>query len=466
MSNKIIFYSPRFSNRLTYTVHLVFTEILGLDVFFTQNCDVYLASQTAKVHYDDEMLKGDTFFIKKHNFIFENQIIKRDFDKEFHDFDIFSKIFFLVSRYEEYIADTNFRASDTYLTTRHTEGGAIIRDKHGRFPASASILKRMGMLHQPVVNQWVMDLKQSLLTQFPYLETQFLTNSRTEQSLSYRVQLTYDIDQAWAFKNKGIVRNIGGFLTDLFKAQFKNVWQRILVFSRLSEDPQYTFSYIEKLHQKYEGKIETPVFFWLLGDYGKFDKNINWQAPSLQRLIRRLAKKYKTGIHPSYASNDEFEKLKNERSRLQNILKNVDAKEYSSDTGITLSRQHFLKLQFPETYRRLIKAGICADYSMGYADDIGFRAGIATPFYWYDLEQEQTTHLRIYPFQIMEVTLKEYLKLPIDEAVAYVKPLIQSVKKVNGTLTLLWHNTSLSDTEGYEGWRIVYEKVLEEAIVE
>ena len=128
-----------------------------------------------------------------------------------------------------------------------------------------------------------------------------------------------------------------------------------------------------------------------------------------------------------------------------------------------LSRQHFLKLTFPNTYRHLIQVGIQSDYTMGYADNIGFRAGIATPFYWYDLENEAMTNLKIYPFQVMEVTLKEYLKLSPEEAIVYVKPLIEATKAVGGTFTTLWHNSTLSETEGYEGWRRVYEAILEEA---
>ena len=99
---------------------------------------------------------------------------------------------------------------------------------------------------------------------------------------------------------------------------------------------------------------------------------------------------------------------------------------------------------------------------MGYADDIGFRAGIATPFYWYDLENEQVTHLKIHPFQVMEVTLKEYLKLSPQEAFEQVKPLIAATKTVGGTFTTLWHNSTLSD-KAFSEWRIVYEKIIDEA---
>ncbi len=437
MSDKIIFYASQNSNRLQYIIHLVFSEILKLDVIFTQNRDIYQESNLPKIHYGDIRLSDDEYFIKKHALIFEKSIVKRDFEKEFHHFDIFSKIFVLVSRYEEYLIDTE--SSDTVPSHY---------DTHGRFPAHVSFSQKLGFLQQPVVNQWIIQIQDELMKYFPDLKI---------PPPQYKLQLTYDIDQAWAFKNKGFLRNIGGFFTDLLNQRFKNAFERLSVIFHINNDPQYTFDYIDKLHKKYEHKIiEQPVFFWLLGDYGKFDKNISWENRSLQRLIRRMSKKYKIGIHPSYASNVGFNLLKMEIERLRKILR-VDTE------GVCLSRQHFLKLAFPSTYRSLIRAGIRADYTMGYADNIGFRAGIATPFYWYDLENEEVTNLRIFPFQVMEATLKEYLKLSPDEVIAYVKPLIETTKAVGGTFTTLWHNSTLSETEGYEGWCKVYENILDEA---
>ena len=441
MSNKIIFYSNQNSNRLQYIIQLVFAETLGWDVFFTQNEKAYLDSTLPKVQYGDVEISEDGYFIEALNsLIFENIIIKRDFEKEFHQFDIFSKIFVMVSRYEEYIADPS------------------VFDRHQRFPASQSFASKLNILRQPVVNQWIINLKNDLIQKYPHLKT---TSNKSE----YKLQLTYDIDQAWAFKNKGFLRNIGGMLRDFFKLNFKIAFNRLAVILRISNDPEFTFDYIDKLHKKYESKINTPIFFWLLGDYGAFDKNIAWQNKSLQRLIRRISKKYHVGIHPSYASNADFTILINEIARLNSITQSPNHLiTQSPNHPIIKSRQHYLKLTFPHTYRRLIQAGIQDDYSMGYADDIGFRAGMATPFYWYDLENEQVTHLKIYPFQVMEVTLMEYLKLTPEEAIEEVKPLIAATKAVGGTFTTLWHNSTLSKNES-DNWREVYEKIIDEAIL-
>ena len=429
MANKILFYSNQSSNRLFYTVSLALQGILGLDVIFTQSKDIFINSNIPKVNFSDSPIDNKEIYIKSHPLILDNKIVLYDFNREsFNNLDIFSRIFYLISRYEEYTAPPS------------------VFDAHNRFPASASLAKKLGFLHQPIVNEWVMQLKYDILKQYPLIEI---------ESTYYHFQPTYDIDQAWAYKNKGYQRNIGGFLKDTIKGEISNVARRIGALVGIVNDPEFNFSYMENLHKKYN---LDPLFFWLLADHGEFDKNIDWQNKRLQSLIRRIAQKYRVGIHPSYQSNTAFSILKMEKERLEKITN-------SPPLSIKRSRQHFLKLRFPETYHNLLKAQILEDFSMGYADDIGFRAGIATPFYWYDLENEQETPLKIHPFAVMEVTLQQYLQLSPEDAVEKVKPLIVATKAVGGTFTTLWHNSTLSNIEEWEGWREVYEKVIKEAIL-
>ena len=117
----------------------------------------------------------------------------------------------------------------------------------------------------------------------------------------------------------------------------------------------------------------------------------------------------------------------------------------------------------PETYRRLIENDITDDYTMGYASDVGFRAGLCTPFYFYDLGNETTTKLKVHPFAVMDATLKYYMKVQPVDALSYIEPLIKEVKAVNGTFISLWHNESLSNMHPWTGWKDIYEKVVESA---
>jgi hypothetical protein len=196
-----------------------------------------------------------------------------------------------------------------------------------------------------------------------------------------------------------------------------------------------------------------PIYFFLLGDYGKYDKNISSSSIALQQLIRQIDKEALVGIHPSYHSNTSIAQLHKEKLRLENILQKP----------VTLSRQHFLKLHLPDTYRNLLEVGIKEDYSMGYSDTIGFRAGTSLPFFWYDLKQEMTTALKIFPFAIMDVTLKSYLKLSPTQAYNAAILLLHHVSACNGIFTTLWHNSSFSEIGDWEAWKLVYQDIVVQA---
>ncbi len=203
--------------------------------------------------------------------------------------------------------------------------------------------------------------------------------------------------------------------------------------------------------EKYKLK---QIYFILFADYGTNDKSIPTHSHVFRELIRWIADHADVGIHPSFTSNSVAGKLKKEINSLTKTL----------HREIIKSRQHFLVLHLPSTYRNLINHGITDDYSMGYASQIGFRASTCSSFLFYDLEMENTTTLRLHPFAAMEGTLRDYNQIDTVKAIAEFQEIIGEVKKVGGTFISIWHNESLSDQKRWKGWRDVYEKMIEDAL--
>lgn len=210
-----------------------------------------------------------------------------------------------------------------------------------------------------------------------------------------------------------------------------------------NHDPFDTYDELHELHQKHGTKA---IFFFLLADYGLNDKGVSHKSKPLQQLIRKLGDYYKIGIHPGFQSNTEPERLKQEIERLASITR----KE------VVTSRQHFLILNFPDTYRRLIDQGIREDHTMGYATQPGFRASTCSPFTFFDIERDLETKLRIQPFAVMDATLSRYLAVSPEKAQERIAALSEKVRNVNGHMVILWHNESLSEKWGWKGWRKVY----------
>ncbi|MBL0343579.1 MAG: polysaccharide deacetylase family protein [Bacteroidetes bacterium] len=263
----------------------------------------------------------------------------------------------------------------------------------------------------------------------------------------YRFISTIDIDNAWAYLEKGFMRTTGAYARAIFSFNLNEIVERTRVLLGMEKDPYDTYELQFELQRKFKFK---SIYFFLLGEYGLNDKNVPIDSRKFRSLIKSIADYAEAGIHPSYGSNKNPSRLKKELNELSKILKRE----------VTKSRQHFLVLKLPETYRRLIELDITDDYTMGYALQVGFRASICSPYYFYDLDNEQITSLKIHPFAVMDATLKYYMKIDPAAAMNHILPLIDEVRKVNGDFVSLWHNESLSENKIWEGWRKVYEDML------
>ena len=168
-------------------------------------------------------------------------------------------------------------------------------------------------------------------------------------------------------------------------------------------------------------------------------------------LVRQVQSFSDPGIHPSYRASDDISELKNELGALSEI----------SESEITHSRQHFLKFRLPGSYRKYIMAGINEEYSMGYASRAGFRTGTSRPFFFYDLQEEKETELRVNSFQVMDRTLKDYMKLSPEQALEKILTIAGAVRETGGKFTCIWHNDAFSDYGEWKGWKDVYLQMID-----
>lgn len=428
----LLIFSTSSSPRLLYIFNFIFRDILGIDYTLTHDAAAFRQSPLPKFSYSEAPLDDELFFFST-KLLFEKGIRAQDisvFDwgsskaffathpKYAFPFDPFAAAFYLVSRYEEYLPHE--------------------RDMHDRFDVKESLAWKKGFLQKPLVDIWAKQIRELLIEKFPMLQF---------RKRSYRYISTIDIDNAYAFKEKGIVRTTGALARSLFGLKLSAFLNRLLVLAGQRHDPYDTYSRLFSIQQEFE---LTCIYFFLVGDYAENDKNVPVTSKKLQSLIKYIADYNECGIHPSYASNTSPEKIAIEKSRLKKIIRR----------DVTKTRQHFLMLKFPSTYRNLIDQDITDDYTMGHAADVGFRASTCSPFLFYDLDREVTTKLRVHPFAVMDATFKYYLKVKPEEALNMIKSLAAEVRAVDGTFISLWHNESLSEIEPWVGWKDLYSQMV------
>ncbi len=428
---------PKETNRLRYTMQLMLTRLLGLDVEFTDKELFFKDFDGPKFSYGVKVDEGLLFFAST-GLLFESKIIGKDLNH----FNFNGEIaFFPVSNKQSALPFDPFAAA-FYLVSRFEEYLPHLRDQHNRFLAEGSDAYQHGYLQKPLVNIWSLLIREVLQNRFPGLR--FSTPV-------FEFIPTVDVDSAYAYKNKGLTRAIGGMLREMQNKNYQEVRKRIMVLLRREHDPFDTFDLQMKLQQKYGYR---SIYFILLADYGPNDKNIPHNNRYFRRLIRYLGDYADIGIHPSYASSLQPSLMVMETARLSKILK----------LEIDRSRQHFLKLTLPETYRNLINNDIVHDYTMGYAEATGFRASICTPFPFFDLDLDMSTSLMVHPFAVMDGTLYSYLKLTPQQATETINKLIAEVKSVGGTFIPLWHNQAFDEETTGPGWLDVYIRMAEEAL--
>lgn len=422
---------PRITNRLHYTFDFVFGTMLGVDFRLTTDTIQFRDYEGPKMSYGETPL-WDEPFQKSVKLLFERDIYEQhlkpiDFlggkaffpvysHRSLMPFDVFAASFFLISRYEEYLPQ--------------------IRDRYGRFTPESSCLFQYGLLGRPLVDIWVQEFAKRLnLNPFP-------------ASRHYAFLPTYDVDAAWAYLHKGVLRTAGAYARDFVAGDMEEVRRRNKVIFKHERDPFDSFDFQLQLQSEFHLK---PIYFIHCGDYDTNDKSISIRKDAFRNLIKHLGDYADVGIHPSFSSYQDPARLRVEVERLSEVL----------NREITKSRQHFLRMTLPRTYQRLIELDIKDDFTMGYASQAGFRAGTATAFRFYDLDNDIATSLTIHPFAVMDGTLKDYLNLSVNDAYDAITKVVDEVKKVKGTFIYLTHNETLGGQKRWQGWPEMYRKILE-----
>ena len=413
----MLIYCKQYSPRLQYIVNTLF----GSDVIITSEVFALQEYNEQKVCYDAEKLCSKALWIVPHGLLFENNIAQLHINCTTWNnttvffqtngdvpFDFFSAAFFLLSRYEEYLPHK--------------------KDTYGRYAHTESLAYKNNFLDIPIINEWLEKL--NFTSNAPQPTPNFLP--------------TYDVDIAYAFKGHNLFINIARVIKQMLKGNFtaiKNLFSNKDVFD--------VYEWLDNLHNKHS--LAPHYFFLVANKRSTYDKNISPSSKAMKALIQNISANYKTALHPSWQSFGKQNILNYEKKTLEKI----------SGKKISASRQHYIKMQLPETYKTLIKSSITEDYSMGYATANGFRAGYCNSFLWYDLSEEKTTKLLLTPFCYMDATSRFANNKSAEEALEDMITLYNTVKKHNGTFSSIFHNHFLSERSEDEEWRGMYEKFMQ-----
>jgi hypothetical protein len=420
----MLIYTPVITTRIQYIMKIMIGKLLQTDYDITDDFDYYIDYNDVKFAYCHNEIQGIKF--TPTSLLFETDIIRQDIIpvewKEYKlffpvfnsilPFDPFAVGFYLITRYEEYLEN-------------------YAKDKHGRFDIHNAISYKHGFHRIPMVNRVANEIGNILKSQFP----QFVLAKKAFNQID-----TYDIDIAYQYKGKNFGRFVGSMAKSVLSCNF--VKTKKLILSLLGKNVEDKFDTYQLHRQRAGEKKSRPIHFVLTAPFAKYDRNISPYSKAFANLIQQLSQFSDIGLHPSYYSSVKPGLIKKEKGLLEKKL----------GARVTQSRQHYLKFEFPDTFNQLIENGIEDDYSLGWPNEVGFRASIAIPFPFFDLTRNCETKLMLHPLTIMDGALDSICSTK-EEKNEIINILTEEIKKSGGEMVLLRHNSySNSDSESDSGF--------------
>jgi len=423
-------YSPSENiQRLNYIARHLFNALLGIDFSIIRDKETFMGQTGACINYSEEDLHHGVWVVPQ-GLLFEKGV------REIPDIDGSQwNGYFCFFRQAQGDIPFDMFAASFYLLTLYAEYFPKQLDEHGRFNPDESPAYRNGFLEIPLIDRWAYLLKEELEKRYP--DTKF-------KKRKFRFISTFDIDYPYLYLKKGWIRSIGGMMRDLLNLRFDAIALRIAVHLRMKHDPyREALRWIDQVHKE-AGK---PYYlFVLMNDKGKYGRKTSYPLADYYAYLKSLDS-VTIGLHPSYDTYRNFDQLIKEKEALEKVM----GKE-----KVLTSRQHFLRMFVPDTFRQLEAAGLREDFTTSFAKASGFRSGTAVPYYFYDVEKDTISEIMLHPTIMMETCLITHWDLSPEEALEKIKRLVDACKQSGGDFVSLWHNSNLAGNRNNNSWINVF----------
>jgi len=421
MDKIVIYTESKFLPEKRYVLQVILGEILGLEyeVFDTSVSQVYkfVMPNGNFIEFADEFFtyipESIGYCNKKYlptkvaelknvlkddvPFLYGNNRLTNHGSSMYCGGDIIGSAFFMLSRWEETIAE-NY-------------------DNFGRFSEKEACAVRFGIIDKPVVHIYA-ELVRAFLKEF---------DIDVPQRHKYKKIISHDVDCLYKWGNT--LDFIKSCMGDLFKRFSIRSFQTSLQMRKSNQDPYDTFNFLMDLSEKNNQK---SIFYFL------YTKRNEWQLGTEKgkQIINAIKdRKHEIGIHSNYFLEVDFERIKADQKFYETIF----------NRPLVKNRQHYLKIRVPQTFRALEEIGITQDSSLYYPHFPGFRTGMCIEHSLFDCETRKVMKIKELPLTLMDVSLQDARKY--KEAEEWVDSLMDTVKRYHGSFVCLWHNSSFYSME-------------------
>lgn len=312
------------------------------------------------------------------------------------------------------------------------------QDEHGRFSAASS---RLDPLDPPLER----------------LRNDLGLTPPTWDGATFAVALTHDVDSVRRWTGAGLKGAAARLKGDLTAGRGRAALREALglalapVHRLRGTDPNWRFDEIVRETHRHGGSGCT--FFVLGGHADPHDGAADIYTSLRPRLVEELRDRgAEVALHGSYRSAHDVRRLGEEKRRLEELGARVVGHRY-----------HYLRVDPHHNLEPLADAGLRYDSTLGFADALGFRGGLARPFRPWDFALDEPLDLVEVPLAAMDVTLAEprYLGLSPRDAWPLLEGLLDLAVDHRAGFAVLWHPERF-DRATSGGWDAVYWRFVDE----
>lgn len=416
----VLIFLHKITTRKQYIFRHIFKRLLEFPFQFTSDLSKFIAHEGPKLSYGNKPL-GEEFFIWSQGLLDEVGI--DDHEIEIHKwndlpiffkapersdlpFDVFAASFYLITRYEEYLPQ--------------------VKDTLGRFAASSSIASQNHFLEIPVIDLWIEKFREELESRFE------ITLSRKRET---QIITAIETASVYQYRNRALIPVIKSFYESIKGFKLRKIFRQIGVHFRLTKDPYDVYEIMLRVYKesiatlpKRLKRARRVLYLFHLGDYNNVNDGVSYRTRSYRELIKHIADYLEIGLRFSYGIDGH--KINKESERF----------EYITNRPLHKTMTAFSKISMPGHYKQLVDMDTIEDYSMGYTNVPGYRASTSHSFFFYDLDYEVQTPLRVFPYALHYRSIEHFM---LNGQQSIIDTLLQYADRTSGNFIVIFDNAQL-----------------------
>ena len=406
----VLIYCNKTSPRIEYTFDHIFKLILNKNFSITNSKSEFIDFKGCKFSYANAPISEELFFqsnglLEENGLenpeitIFEWDNIKCFFkvgQKSAMPFDVFSAIFFLLSRYEEYMPHSC--------------------NKQSQFSHIESIAFKEDFLEIPLIDIWI----EKLISVF---KNKIKLKCKIDKN-SQKALTIMSLSRPFKYVNKYPFESFMIWFKNLINLNLWEVIEHLLVSLKIKIDPWEIDNSLKDLFLDSKNKV---YFFFSFSSESFFRGETPKTNENFKKYIKEVHDNFEIGLLPS---NNALKKIKT--FELENL--NISKLTHNKIDNILL--QQGLK-KISEDYKNSLSLDYANDFSMGYIDAFGFRASTCSSFFFYDLSNEIKTKLLVTPFVAHHRLIN---KISESEMIDKIQNFIEVSRKFSGNFSIILNN--------------------------